>query len=158
MMNKKGIGLKPLVMGLVLIVLFVFFMLSFVGNTIQTKNPNSEILSSKYKLNESISTMNSQITLFNTQANGTKNLMQSATTTGVGSLFLIFKEAFTIPKAFLSFTVNSITVLTETIFPSLNGTTLGSIISIILAILISSIVITIVFLIVKAVRTGEFQK
>lgn len=157
-MNKKGAGLRPAVMSLVLVVLFTFFILTFVGTIIQEENPGSEVLSSKYGLNTSIENMQGIVDEFSATSDDVFTQMGSSEPTAVDFIFLIFQGAFYIPRAFLSFMFSGISALTSSIFPALAGTGLGTLVSITLGVLFSSIMITIVLLIVKAVRTGESER
>lgn len=157
-MNKKGAALRPLVMNVVLVVLFTFFIFTFVGLIIQEQNPTSEILNSKYGLNSSIENMQGVIDEFEDTSNTVYTDLGSSEPTAVDFIFLIFKGAFYIPLAFLTFIFSGITAITNTIFPALSGTGLGSIVSITLGVLFSSIIVTIVLLIVKAIRTGESER
>lgn len=157
-MNKKGIGLNPLVKSIVLVVLFTFFIFTFVGLTLQEQNPTSEVLDEKYGLNQSIDRMSGVVDDFTATSDNVFGQMGESEPTAIDFLFLIFKGAFYIPLAFLAFVFSGITALTTTIFPALAGTGLGSIVSITLGVLFSSIIITIVLLIVKAVRTGESER
>ncbi len=154
-MNKKGQGLKPFVVSIALVVLFTFFIFTFVGLALQEQNPNSEVLNSKYGLNESIDSMQGVVDDFTLTSDDVFGQMGESEPTAVDFIFLIFKGAFYIPLAFLAFVFSGITALTNTIFPALSGTGLGTIVSITLGVLFSSIIITIVLLIVRAIRTGE---
>ncbi len=156
-MNKKGKGLNPLVMSVVLVVLFSFFIFTFVGLVLQEQNPGSEVLDSKYKLNESIDSMKDVTDDFETVSTNIRGQMDDANPTAVDFIFLIFQAAFYIPKVFITFVFVGFTALTETIFPMLAGTGLGTLLSLTLALISASIMITIVLLIVKAIRTGESQ-
>lgn len=157
-MNKKAVGLRPLVMSIVLVVLFTFFIFTFVGLILIEQNPTSEVLSSKYGLNQSIDSMQGVVDDFASTSDNVFGQMGESEPTAVDFIFLIFKGAFYIPLAFLAFVFSGITALTTTIFPALGGTGLGTIVSITLGVLFSSIIITIVLLIVKAVRTGESER
>lgn len=154
-MNKKGQGLKPFVMSIVLVILFTFFIFTFVGLILQEQNPNSEVLSEKYKINQSISRMDKVLDDFKITSDNTYDQMGESEPTAVDFIFLIFKAAFYIPIVFLTFTFNGIDALTNTVFPALGGTGLGTLLNITLELVLASIIITIVLLIVKAARTGE---
>ena len=155
-MNKKAVGLRPFVMSIVMVVLFSLFLLTFVGNTIQIQNPTSEVLDSKYGLNDSVSRMNSTISNFAAVSDDVYTQMGESEPTAVDFIFLIFKGAFYIPYTFLAFVFTGITSLTTTLFVSFAG--VGIIVSLALGVLFSSIIVTIVLLIVKAIRTGEGER
>ena len=138
-MNKKGLGLRPLVMSIVLVVLFSFFLLSFVTNVITTQNPNSEVLSAKYGLNESIQRMSGSVDQFSAVSENVRGQMGGADPSALDYIFLIFQGAFYIPKAFLDFVFLGINALTNSIFPALSGTGLGTIVSITLTFIISNL-------------------
>lgn len=154
-MNKKGQGLKPFVMSIVLVILFTFFIFRFVGLILQEQNPNSEVLNEKYGLNQSIDRMQGVLDEFKFTSDNTYDQMGESEPTAVDFIFLIFKAAFYIPFAFLTFTFSGISALTNTIFPALGGTGLGTLLTMTLELIVASMVVTIVLLIVKAARTGE---
>ena len=157
-MNKRAMGLSPLVKGIVMVVVFSLFMISFVFEAIDTKNPNSEIFDEKYGLNNSKNQMKNVISNFTETSNSVFSQLGSSEPTAVDYIFLIFKGAFYIPLAFLSFVFMGITAITAITFPALAGTGLGDIASIAIGVIFSSIIITIVLLIVKAIRTGESER
>ena len=147
-----------MVMSIVLVILFTFFIFTFVGLILQEQNPTSEVLNSKYGLNDSIERMSSVVDEFAIVSDSVYDQMGESEPTAVDFIFLIFKGAFYIPYTFLAFVFSGLTALTVVIFPALAGTGLGSIVSITLGVLFSSIIVTIVLLIVKAVRTGEGER
>ena len=157
-MNKKAAGLRPMTMSIVLVVLFTFFIFTFVGMMLQEQNPGSEVLNSKYGLNDSIESMQGVVDKFAATSDDVYKQMGSSEPTAVDFIFLIFKGAFYIPLAFLAFIFAGLTAITTTIFPALGGTGLGTIVSITLGVLFSSVIVTIVLLIVKAIRTGESER
>ena len=156
--NKRGTGLRPFTISIILVVLFSFVIFSFAGNFIQAKNPNSEILSSKYGLNQSIDTMNETISDFSDFSTNIRTQLGGANPSAVDYIFLIFQGAFYIPLAFLNFVFSGFTNITYVIFPALAGTGLGSVLSIIIGIILSSTIVTVVLLIVKSIRTGESER
>jgi len=156
--NKKGLGLRPFTMSIVMIILFSFLILGFVGNYIQATNPSSEILDSKYGLNQSINNMNQTLSTFSEFSDSIRKDLGSSNPSAVDFLFLIFKGAFYIPLAFLGFVFTGFTMITTTLFPTLAGTGLGSLLSIVIGVLFSGVIVTIVLLIVKAIRTGEGER
>ncbi len=157
-MNKKAAALRPLVTSIVLVVLFTFFIFTFVGLILQEQNPTSEVLNEKYGLNESIDRMQGVVDDFTTTSEDVFGQMGESEPTAIDFIFLIFQGAFYIPLAFLAFVFSGITAITTTIFPTLTGTGLGTIVSITLGVLFSSVIVTIVLLIVKAIRTGESER
>jgi len=157
-MNKKGIGLRPMMTNLSLVLLFSFFMLSFVYTSIEIQNPNSDIFSDTYGLNNSKNSMESTLGNFTDTSDNIFNQIAEDKPTAVDFLFLIFKGAFYIPWTFLSFAITSLNALVVVIFPALAGTGLGSITTTATAIMLSSILVTIVLLTVKAIRTGESER
>lgn len=157
-MNKKGNGLSPTVRGIVMVVLFSLFMISFVFQAIETKNPDSEIFDEKYGLNDSKNRMSGVIDDFTTTSDKVFTDLGKDKPTAVDYIFLIFKGAFYIPLAFLGFVFTGLTAITAVAFPVLAGTGLGDIVSIAMGVIFSSIIVTIVLLIIKAIRTGESER
>lgn len=159
MMNKNGqVGLRPYVISLVLVVIASIFLLMFVGQFIQTKNPTSEILDHKYGLNQTISNLTTVSTQFSTLSGDVYNQMGDAEPSATDFLFLIFKGAFYIPLAFLAFVYGAIKVLVVIVFTSLGGTGGGFAVSLISSAIFSGIIITIVLLIISAIRTGNSER
>jgi len=157
-MNKKGTGLRPFIMSIVLIVMFSFFIFTFVGLVLQEQNPGSEVLDGKYGLNDSLDSMESVLDDFELTSDSVYDQMGESEPTAVDFIFLIFKGAFYIPYTFLLFTFRGTTALTTAVFPTLGGTGLGTLLSITLNIVLASIIVTVVLLIVKAARTGESER
>lgn len=157
-MNKKGGSLKSLVMGIVMIVLFSFFIFSFVSKTITETNPNSEIFNSKWGLNESMSKMESITNNFTATSENLKKQIQDDKPTASDYVFLIFKGAFYIPVAFIGFVFVGMKAITTMLFPNLSGTGLEGIVGISLELIFASIIVTMVLLIVKAIRSGESSR
>ena len=158
-MNKKGaFGLREYVSLIVLIVLFTSFIFMFAGNYITATNPSSPVLDSKYKLNESIQSMNESLSEFSTISENVKTKLGDSTAESTSYIYLIFQGAFDIPKVFLDFVFNGFTSLTNILFPALTGTGWGSALAIVLGVIFSLVIVTIVFLIIYAIRTGVTER
>ena len=159
-MNKRGSsgGLKGLVIGIVLIVMATLFIFSFVQKTITEANPDSAIFDAQYKLNESISTMDSVVDDFKSTSANIKKQIQDDKPTASDYTFLLFKGAFYIPVAFITFVFSGMKTITESAFPQLGGTGLAGILGIALEVMFATVIITMVLLIVKAIRSGESSR
>lgn len=155
---KGQTGLRPFVTTIVLISLFSFFIFAFAGNFIRSTNPDSEVLNSKYGLNSSIESLQSDLDSVSTLASTANQTLSGSSPSPIEYVYLIFNAAFDIPKSFLNFALNSIVTITNVLFPSLAGTGLGTIISVVLGLIASVFTITVIFLIIKAIRTGETER
>lgn len=156
--DKKGAGLRPFTISLMFVILFTFFILSFSGNFIMATNPNSEVLNSKYGLNQSIQLMNDSIDDYSALSTDVYTQLKEGKPSALDYVFLIFQGAFYIPISFLDFIFAGLVSLTSVLFPSLAGTGGGAIVAIVIGVLFSSLVITIVLLIVSAIRTGVSER
>ena len=156
--NKKGAGLSPYVMSLLMVILFSFFIFSFAGNFIRSTNPASEILEDKYGINETLEIIDHSINNFTQSSENVRSQLSGGNPTALEYVFLIFQGAFYIPWALLGFVTNGASMLVSITFPNLGGTGLGSLLVLIMNLIFSVIVITIVLLIVKAIRTGESER
>ena len=92
-MNKKGAGLRPMTMSIVLIVVFTFFIFTFVGLILQEQNPSSEVLNSKYGLNASIDRMQGVVDDFAATSDSVYNDLGSSEPTAVDFIFALATPA-----------------------------------------------------------------
>ena len=169
-MNKKGAGLRVFVIGLILIVLFSFFIFAFAIGFITETNPTSNVLTFHGGvLNNSYNSLNSQLSTFSSQtcnnasggtctSNSIFGQMANSNPSPVDYLFLIFKGAFEIPKMLLSFSFGGIITIENILFTSLGGSGLGLGIVIGLNIIVTILVITLVLLIISAIRGGSTER
>lgn len=153
-----ALGLNPFVKALMGSVFIFFLVFSFIGSFLLVTNPNSEILNSQYGLNDSIESLDSTLDSFTTISNNTYTQLADSEPSPSDFLFLIFKGAFYIPFAFVTFIFNSLKTISLILFPLFQGSGLGSILTIGLGLLISVLLVTSVLLIVKAMRTGETER
>ena len=163
--NKKGAtGLSPWITGLIVTIFFTFCMVGFSINFLNYSNSSSEILSSKYGLNQTYNNMTSAFSDFNQISNETKNKMVSAEPDPTSFVFLIFQQAFYIPKAMITFIAGGIISMQQVLYNSLalnSGgqiSAVGVILTTAITILISGLILTAVFLVLKNIRTGESER
>jgi hypothetical protein len=154
-MNKKAFGLRPYVLSLVVVILFTFFIFGFVGSFISVRNPNSDIYDAKYKINQSISSLNSSLDSFQVLATDVKKQMGDANPSALDYLFLIFKGAFYIPYSFLAFGFIGIKLMVSVLFTSFGEGLLGIVMGTTLLLILSGLIITLVFMIIRAIRSGD---
>lgn len=147
-------GIKTWVLSLSLVILFSAFIFSFAGLFLQSSNPTSEVLSSKYGLDNSTTKLNEKLDEFSTVSNNVYSDLGGSIPSATDYLFLIFAGAFYIPYAFLSFSFGGLTTMIGVLLPSLAGTGLGTVVGVSLGVLFSAMLITVVLLIVRAIRTG----
>lgn len=154
--DKRGVGgLRRFVIGLLFAVVFSFVLILFVTQFLNQTNPSSELLGDKYKLNESMVSLNNSMTQFQTTVNQTQAILADSDTSKAGVvLFLIFQGAFQIPKAVLAFIGSGVTSLSTFVFGAAGN---QGPLALVFPLIIAGIVITGVFLIVKSIRTGETE-
>lgn len=157
-MNKAGRGLSPFTINLIMLVLFSAFLLTFIGNFIQSQNPNSGVLDEKYGLNGSINNMTSSISNFTALSEDIHTQLSGSEPTAVDYLYLIFKGAFYIPFAFIGFAINGISNTFHVLFLAFGGDNAHPLLKLIVGVISSALVLLIVLLIVKAIRTGESER
>lgn len=153
-MNKKGAGLRPFVINLVLVVLFSVFILYFVFGFIAVTNPSSQIIAQS-NLNNTMNNLNSSLSNFSDVATDVYTKMGSSQPSATDYLFLIFQGAFEIPKAFLGFAFGAILNIVNLMFVSFGGGLLGGIMVLTIGVVSSILTITLVLYLIKTIRTGE---
>jgi len=155
-MNKKAIGFKGFVIGVILLITLIFFLLQAVGNFITETNPSSPLLDeSKYGLNQSTYSARNSLNSIETSVNSTRAQLASATTDPVSYLFVISKAMFEIPKTIFGFIVDGILLIPTIIFEGLGGTGAGNLLIFGLSMVTIVMIITIILLTIKFIRTGE---
>lgn len=152
-------GLRPYVISLAAVVLFSLFILLFAQNFIGATNPSSPLLNATFGLNSTaITRLNDTINNFTNTADKVRGDLANSSPEPVAYIFLIFRGAFTIPVAFLTFVTNAITTLPSIIFPALSGSAAGILLSLSLLVVIGVISVTIVLYIIKTIRSGEVDR
>lgn len=157
-MNKKGAGLRPFIIGIILIIASIFFIYSFVYHFETAVNPDSQILDSKYGLQSGINEANKSMESFKTMSDNARNSLSGSSPDATAYIFLIFQGAFEIPKAIFGFMVAAINLLVTTLFPSLGGTGMGSIVTMITTLISVGLIISLVLLVIKFIRSGESER
>ncbi|MCK9544863.1 MAG: hypothetical protein M0R03_22850 [Novosphingobium sp.] len=160
-LNKKGAGLRPFTMSIIMIILFSFFIFGFIGNFITATNPTSELLGEKYRLNQSLNSMQENLDDFSTFSESLRTgdeTMGGANPTALEYVFLIFKGAFYVPFAFIGFIFTGTTGIVNTLFPIFAGTGMGTLLTVVLDVIFAGIIVTIILLVVKMIRTGEGER
>lgn len=154
-MNKKAmVGFRGYVIGVMLIILFIFFVYSFIGSFTLATNPNSEIMDSKWGINSTTQLTNSTLNNIKDNIELNKGDLSGAEVSPIDYLFLISRAFFTIPIAVFNFIIGGIALLPTILFSGLGGTGMGDLLVFGLAMLISVMTITIILLTIKLVRTG----
>lgn len=151
--NKKGAALRPLVIGLMLVLAFSLALISFFYNFLNINNPSSAVFDSDSNstINNRMANLSNTINTASNSINDTKAILESESKPGVTTyLFLIFEGAFSIPKAMLNVVISGLFIF-SIIFTEIFGSQFGFIFQII----ILGIIITIIFLIIRSIRTGD---
>lgn len=153
-------GLRPVVSGIGIVVLFSIALFSFMFSYLGENNPTHPIITYPYA-NSTLNTLHNSGDQLVSAGNTIQSLIQNAEPSPV-FIFLIFKAAFDIPLAFLTFAIQGsaglVTFLFTTLFSSGQGTGSGSSYSIVFGIISAILVIAIVIVVVRAVRTGETER
>jgi hypothetical protein len=148
-------GIRPIIENTFLIVLFGFFMIYFAYAFILNNNPSSAALD---QLQNATLGFNDTINTFTNQANDTQNALMNAKPSPTGFLFLIFEQAFYIPRTFMTLIAGTLKTIATVIFPLAGGSGMGMILTILLMAMTFGLVISIVFAIIKNIRTGEQER
>jgi hypothetical protein len=157
--NKKAaFGFTPFISNLLLVIVFAFFILTFIVRFTDYTNPSSPILSDTYGLNGFTSNLSNSMFGYKDTADKISAEMGSANPSPVTFVFLIFEAAFNIPKAVFSIIVTSIVTLSQILFPVLGGSGLGIVLTTTLMIISTILIIRIVLLVIKVIRTGESER
>lgn len=151
-------GFRQYVIGTIVTIMSVFFIFAFIGNFLGQTNPDSEILDSKYGINQTSSQAHTRLNNIANQVNQTSSQFGSATVDPVAYLFLISKAMFEIPIQIFLFVSEGITSLPLILFKGLGGTGGGDLLSMAISLIISIMIITLVLLGVKYIRTGESER
>lgn len=149
-------GFRPILVSLTVVMLATLFVILACVQFLQLKNPTSDILSSQYGLNSTVTTLNSGFNNISILSNKTKNDLGGADVDKTNYLFLIFRGAFEIPKTIFG-TLVIILSLFGTIFLGglLKNAGLDSAIITALNVMFSIITITIVVITIKFIRSGD---
>jgi hypothetical protein len=157
-MNKKGTtGFRGHLIAVIVVILFIFFTYNFIGEFISTTNPDSELLSSKYKINQSLTLTKDNLDTTQTEINKTSEKLSKAEISAIEYIFVISKAFFTIPIDIFIFMIEGITLIPQVMFTGLGGTGTGDLLSMGLGITIAIMIITLVLLGIKLARTGESE-
>jgi hypothetical protein len=148
-------GTKNVIIGLGGVVLFAFLIFGFFGGFIGETNPTSEVFGSRYGYNSSVQNLQSSIEEFNDVSEDIKIQLAESEPSAVDYLFLIFKGAFYIPIALLTFGYSAISTLVLTLIPAIGGTMLGTAVTVSLNVLFSILVIYLVLVLVRFIRGGD---
>ena len=154
-MNKKAIGFNGMIVSIILIILGIFFMANFITSFIEQTNPSSELLQSKYGLNQSTNSTRTALENIKTSVDARRAEMGSATVNPIEYLFLISKAMFEIPKAIFVFVVDGIVLIPTLIFTGLGGSGAGDLMIFGLSMVIVVMIITLIILTIRFIRTGN---
>lgn len=149
-------ALRPFVTGIVLTILFGFFIFAFMTNFLGQNNPDAEILKDS-NVNKTIASFDNSLKGFKNISDDAHNLLQADQPSPTSFLFLIFKSAFSIPVNFLSMVVFGTKGILDLVFVNLFGGT-DSNIAVLSTIVASILVVAGVLYIIKTVRTGESER
>lgn len=147
-------GLKELIGGVGLIVLFIISCLYFMTGMINLNNPDG--YNDVAYLNSSIQRFTEQTDTLKTATDTAKERLESETPSPI-YIFLIIYSAFTIPIAFLLFLVNGAFLSIELLFISLFGTG-GTQFAVVFIVVSALVVVSIVLAVLKAIRLGQTER
>lgn len=152
-------GFREYFLGLLIISLLGYALIGFTIEFLEVKNPSSDLLSSKYGLNDSYNNLSNSFSGLKTLSDNVKDQTSAAKAESTSFVFLIFQGAIEIPKAIANFGFNSIVTLSNIVTGGLIDNLGGSIVvSLAVLVIFSGLIITIVLLFIKLVRTGESER
>lgn len=157
-MNKKGqLGARQVIINLGVVLVVTLYILLFMVSYLTVTNPNSELLSDD-RLADATININNSVNSFTSTSESAYTILDAVTTPSVDNAILIFKEAFDIPKSFLSFLFNGIVGINDLIVITFGGGAVGYAVSLALNLAVASFLVTVVFLFIKFLRTGESER
>ena len=148
-------GIKQIIGGLGLVILFSIAALFFMIEMIQINNPDSLVNNDPY-ISSTINTLNETTQIFKTTGENAQETLASDKPSST-FVFLIIRSAFDIPFSFLSFTVLGLGQIITVFFTLLFGQGQNQF-YIVFGVINTILLITIVIAIIKAVRTGEVDR
>ena len=162
-MNKIGAGARPFILSLLVATVIIFLIILFIQGFVAIKNPTSDIFVTSNGINSSMYGLANSLDEFTQVSDTIKTTFNGSQPSPLDYVFLIFVEAFTIPKATFSFIISSIQsigVFTyNTLFIGAGYLYPNSIeiLNLLLALLVSGVIFTAIFLLIKAIRGGESE-
>jgi hypothetical protein len=150
-------GLRPLISGLIMIVIFSFCLVTFAIIFITQNNPESEIAYDE-SLNRFQSSLSGNASAFKEMQESTSALLSSDDPSATDYLFLIFKSAFYIPKTLFSLVGSTITLFFSFIFEQLGGGEANNPLFVVFIMVNAIIIITAILYVIKAIRSGEVER
>lgn len=154
-LGKKGMGLRPFMISMVLVMVFALALLTFALTVIGEKNPTSPLFEDKYKLKTYNDSLYNSIGSFNSLSDTVSATMGNSDASPTDYVFLIFRGAFDIPYSMFTFLISIPTIIVSMLFTAFGGNT---IIGLLISVIVSALIITSVLLIVKAIRTGDSER
>ena len=151
-------GFRGYIISIIVIIAFIFFIFSFIGNYLEVTNPTSEIFLSKYGVTKTINMTQTRLGEIEQKINRTSEQLSDAKPDPVGYLFLIARGLFYIPIAIFGFIVDGIVLIPTILVSGLGGTGMGSLLVVALSMITMVIVVTLVLLGIKFLRTGEVER
>ena len=151
-------GFRKYVISIITLIVFIFFIFSFIGSYLETTNPSSEILDDKYGINQTVQLTQDRLSTIEQQINQTSVELASAKPDPIGYLFLIARGLFYIPLTIFGFIVDGIVLLPTILFGGLGGTGMGSLLIFALSLITMVMIVTLVLLGIKTLRTGESER
>jgi len=151
-------GFRRYVISIITLIVFIFFIFSFIGSYIGETNPTSELLNSKYGINQTIELTQSRLGIIQQQINQTSVELANSKPDPIGYLFLIARGLFYIPLTIFGFIVDGIILIPTVLFGGLGGTGTGNLLIFALSLITMIMMVTIVLLGIKTLRTGESER
>lgn len=157
-------GSRPFILSLIMAILGIFLILGFVFTFITINNPSSDIFDEEYGLNDSITTMQASMDSFVNITNTAKATFDKAKPSPLDYVFLIFYEAFEIPKALFVFIFGGITSLQGIYFNILQGSVgalwpaSAGVLAMVSVIITAGLILTGIFLLIRTIRSGESER
>ena len=150
-------GFQEYLTGMGLTVLFAIMLFGFIGTFIGTTNPDSVVLS-KLNIENKSSELNNLLNDFSSTAESVKLASIGSEVSALEYVFLIFKEAFEIPKIIIPFFFKSIGTISTLLFDSFGGGLFGILLTSITLFIVAYLTFIGVFKLIEIVRTGQSKR
>lgn len=150
------VGLRQIVIGVMIVLLFSFSMINFMSGYLTANNPNSLALTNSTLGNYS-SRLNDTMSNFIETTNSTiQRLSGDDSAPSAIYLFLIIPAALKIPLDFLGLTISGIKTMGDLFFVQLAG--VSSNYTVLFALIVSILVFSFIIFLIKYIRTGESER
>jgi hypothetical protein len=152
-------AIKPFTLGIVLTVLFSFFMFLGIIGLIQSNNPTAAILTDgETNVSQIIGNFNSSLKQFERIANDARTTLNESEPSATEYLFLIARSMWAIPKSLFTVMIGGSKMILDLISLELFGVGTDTYIFLFITIIFSIIVLSGILYILSAIRSGSVER